>query len=94
MWLPAVLAFATCVVFVMGDGLVAILDNWEKPGTGLGWVGAGAAGHCALAGLAVVLLVAGVRNPRSREAIAAVTWLIIPAGLGWLMLTARLGSPV
>lgn len=89
-WLPAVLAFFWSGLLIFTEvvaGLVSNLNDTAPPR--LGWVYPAIIGHCLLAGAGVVALVTGLRFPARRRAAAITAWLVIPAGLGWLVLTAR-----
>jgi hypothetical protein len=55
-----------------------------------GWLSAGAIGQCVLAAFTVAALVAGVRRPRWRRAVAVTAWMIIPLGMAWFVLAGRL----
>ena len=54
-----------------------------------GWVDPAIIGHCVLAGVSVLALVIGQRVPSRRRAAAITAWMVIPVGLGWLVLCTR-----
>jgi hypothetical protein len=90
-WLPCVLAFLWSGLLIFTEivaGLVSNLDANAPPRQG--WVYLGVAGHCVLAGASVLALVTGLKFPSWRRAAAIAAWMIIPVGLGWLVLIARL----
>jgi hypothetical protein len=90
-WLPCVLAFlwsGMLIVIEVLAGLISNLDTTAEPQTG--WVYAAVIGHCILAGATIFTLVRGLTSPSQRRAAAIAAWIIIPVGLGWLVLAARL----
>jgi hypothetical protein len=91
-WLPCVLAFIWSILLIVADGLAGVMGSWDTPMPGLGWIKVGMIGHCALAAASVVVLVAGLRFPSRRRAAVIAAWMIIPAGIGWLLLVGRLVS--
>lgn len=91
--LPCVLALAWSGLLMLADGLAGVMADWDTPSPGEGWVvTAGLVGHCVLAAASVGLLVIGLRSASHRQPAALAAWLIIPAGLGWLVLVGRLGG--
>jgi hypothetical protein len=75
---------------ILADGAMGIVASWDTSASGPGWVTAGLAGHCVLGAGSVALLAIGLSTPSRRRVAAVVGWLIIPAGLGWLLLTGML----
>jgi len=76
---------------IFGDVVVtlaSLLSDNTEPHTG--WVYPALIGHCLLAGASVLALRVGLRSPSRRRVAAITAWMIIPVGLGWLALTARL----
>jgi hypothetical protein len=88
-WLPCVLALIWSGLLVAGDVVADLMGSWDTPAPGLGWIRAAIIGHCVLAGVSLLALVTGLRFPSRRRA-AAVAWMVIPAALGWALLTVRL----
>jgi hypothetical protein len=88
--LPGVLALVWSALMILADGAMGMMASWDTPAPGGGWVTAGLTGHCLLGAGSVVLLAVGVGSPSRRRAAAVLAWLIIPAGLGWLLLTGQL----
>lgn len=92
-WLPGTLALAWSGLLIIADGLAGVMGSWDTPPPGLDrWVRAGVIGHCVLAGISALVLVAGLRFPSRRRAAAITAWIIIPVGFGWFVLTGRLAS--
>jgi len=90
-WLPCVLALLWCGLLIFIEIIVGLLSNLSDTAPArTGWVGPAIVGHCVLAGAGVVALVTGLRSPSRRPAAAVTAWVIIPVGLGWLVLTSRL----
>ena len=91
-WLPCVLAFLWSGFLIYGELVVALLSNLTDSGRPppQGWVDPAIIGHFVLAGVSVLALITGLRVPSRRRAAAITAWMIIPAGLGWLLLTVRL----
>jgi hypothetical protein len=90
-WLPCVLAFLWSGFLIYGDAIVtlaSLLNDNVEPHTG--WVYPAVIGHCVLAGASVLALRVGLRSPSRRRAAVIAAWMIIPVGLAWLALTARL----
>jgi hypothetical protein len=85
-WLPCLLAFAASGALLFTDLVAQVMGSWDTPAPGLGWFRAAAAGHCALAAADAGLLAAGVTRPGWRRPAAITAWMIIPAGIGLLML--------
>jgi hypothetical protein len=86
-----VLAFLWSGFLVFSDVIVALaslLNDNAEPQTG--WVYPAVIGHCVLAAASVLALRVGLRSPSRRRAAVITAWMIIPVGLGWLALTARL----
>lgn len=89
-WLPCVLAFAWSGFLIFIDVVAALLANLsDSAPPRLGWVDPAIAGQCVLALASVLALVTGLRLPSRRRAAAIAAWMIIPIGLGWLVLSAR-----
>jgi len=88
--LPGVLALFWSALLILADGATAIMASWDMPAPGSRWVMVGLAGHSFLAAASVALLAIGVTIPARRRAAAIGAWLIIPAGLGLLLLMGRL----
>ena len=85
------LAFLWSGLLILGDVIVALaslLNDNAEPQTG--WVYPAVIGQCVLAGASVVALLVGLRSPSRRRTAAITAWMIIPVGLGWFLLTARL----
>ena len=80
---PGFLIFADIVVALAGN-----LSDTAPPREG--WVYPAIIGQCVLAGASVLALVTGLRFPARRRVAAITAWMIIPVGLGWLVLTSRL----
>jgi hypothetical protein len=93
--LPGVLALLWSALLILADGAAGIMASWDTPMPGGRWITAGLAGHCLLGVASAALLVTGLRVPARRRAAAISAWLIIPAGLGLLLLVGRLvgGGP-
>jgi len=90
-WLPCVLAFLWSVFLIFIDVVLSLLSNLtDSAPPPQGWVYPAIIGHCVLAGVSVLALVIGLRSPSRRRAAAITAWMIIPVGLGWLVLTTRL----
>ena len=91
-WLPCVLAFLWSGFLIYGELVVALLSNLTDSGRPppQGWVDPAIIGHLVLAGASVVALIIGLEYPARRRAAAITAWIIIPVGLGWLLLTSRL----
>jgi hypothetical protein len=90
-WLPCVLAFVWSVFLIFADVVAALASNLtDSAPPRQGWVYPAIIGHCVLAGASVVALVTGLRFPSRRRAAAITAWMIIPVGLGWLVLIPRL----
>jgi hypothetical protein len=86
-----VLAFLWSGFLIYGDVIVtlaSLLNDNAEPHTG--WVYPAVIGHCVLAGASVLALRVGLRSPSRRRAAVIAAWMIIPVGLAWLALTARL----
>lgn len=86
------LAVIVSGLLVIADGLAGVMASWDTPSPGIGWIHIAIIGHCALAGVSVVLFGLALR-PSSRhrgEAIAG--WTIIAAGSAWFLLAGRLAS--
>jgi hypothetical protein len=90
LWLPCVLAFIWSILLVVADGFAEVMGSWDTPQPGLGWVKAGMIGHGVLAVASVLVLVAGLSSPSRRRAAVITAWVIIPAGVGWVLLTRHL----
>jgi len=91
-WLPRGIAFAGAGLLALADGYAAVMGSWDTPAPGLGWLGVGAAGQGVLAAGTVVVLVQGLKRPRSRRAAAVSAWVIVAAEVGWFGLTAALAG--
>jgi hypothetical protein len=91
-WLPCVLAFLWSLFLIFLETVAVLLSNFTDSGPPppQGWWYPAVIGHCVLAGASVVALVTGLRHPSRRRAAAITAWMIIPVGLGWLLLTSRL----
>ena len=91
-WLPCVLAFLWSLFLIFLETVAVLLSNFTDSGPPppQGWWYPAVIGHCVLAGASVVALVTGLRFPSRRRAAAITAWMIIPVGLGWFLLTARL----
>jgi hypothetical protein len=89
-WVPCLLALIWSGLLVVGDVFADLMGSWDTPAPGLGWIKVAIIGHCVLAGASVVLLVTGLGFPSWRRVAAVAAWMIIPVGLGWALLTARL----
>jgi hypothetical protein len=89
-WLPCVLACLWSGLLIVVDGLAGVMGSWDTPMPGLGWIKAGVVGHCVLAAASVLVLATGLRFPSWRRAAVITAWVLIPAGFGWLVLTAHL----
>jgi hypothetical protein len=90
---PCALALAWCGLLMIADGFGAVMASWDTPFPRERlMVTAGLAGHCVLAVASAALLVIGLRSQSRRQPAALTAWLIIPAGLGWLMLVGRLAG--
>jgi len=90
-WLPCVLAFFWSGFLIFLDvvfALASLLNDNAEPQTG--WVYPAVIGQCVLAGASVVALLVGLRSPSRRRTAAITAWMIIPVGLGWLVLIGRL----
>ncbi len=86
------LALIASIVLLVGDGLAGVLASWDTPAPGSGWIEVAAAGHVVLLAASIVLLGAGLGRPAWRRAATVAAWAIIPVGLGWFVLCARLAS--
>ena len=91
-WLPCALAVIWSGLLVVGDGLAAVMANWDTPAPGMHWLGVGAAGQGVLAAGTVGVLVAGVTRPRWRRRAVITAWTVIPVAFGWFVLTGQLSS--
>ena len=90
-WLPCVLVLLWSGLLIFTDFIAGLLSNLnDSAPPRVGWVYPAMIGHCVLAGAGVLALVVGLRVPARRRAAAITAWMIIPVGLGWLVLTARL----
>jgi len=90
-WLPCVLAFLWSGFLILADIVVALASNLSDTAPPRqGWVYPAIMGQCVLAGTSVLALVTGLRFPARRRAAAIAAWMIIPVGLGWLVLIPRL----
>jgi hypothetical protein len=90
-WLPCVLAFLWSLFLAFIDVVLSLLSNLtDSAPPPQGWVDPAIVGHCVLAGVSVLALVTGLRVPSRRRAAAITAWIVIPAGLGWLVLCTRL----
>ena len=90
-WVPCVLAFFWSGFLIFADIVVALASNMSDTAPPReGWVYPAIIGNCVLAGASVLALVTGLRFPARRRAAAITAWLIIPVGLGWLVLIPRL----
>ena len=90
-WLPCVLAFLWSGFLIFAEVVLALLSNLSDTAPPRqSWVYPAVIGHCVLAGASVLALVTGLRLPSRRRAAAITAWMIIPVGLGWLVLTSRL----
>ena len=90
-WLPGALAFLWSLFLIFTDVILSLLSNLtDSAPPPQGWVNPAIIGHCVLAGVSVLALVIGLRVPSQRRAAAITAWLVIPAGLGWLVLCMRL----
>ena len=90
-WLPCVLAFLWSVFLIFIDVVLSLLSNLtDSAPPPQGWVYPAIIGHLVLAGVSVIALVTGLRVPSRRRAAAIAAWVVIPAGLGWLVLCIRL----
>ena len=92
LWLPCVLAFLWSGFLIIGEIFVVLVSNLSDSGPPppAGWIYPAVIGHCVLAVASVLALVTGLRVPSRRRAAAITVWIIIPVGLGWLLLTSRL----
>ena len=91
-WVPSALGLTWLALLLVTYAVGGIMSSWDTPPPGRGWLGAGAAGQCGLAGITVLALVAGVQHPRWRRACAVTAWTAIPVGVALLVLTGRLSS--
>jgi hypothetical protein len=90
-WLPSVLAFLWSLFLAFIDVVLSLLSNLtDSAPPPQGWVDPAIIGHCVLAGVSVLALVTGLRVPSWRRAAAITAWMVIPVGLGWLVLCTRL----
>ena len=91
-WLPCVLAFLWSLFLIFLEIVAVLLSNFTDSGPPppAGWIYPAVIGHCVLAVASVLALVTGLRVPSRRRAAAITAWIIIPVGLGWLLLTSRL----
>jgi hypothetical protein len=90
-WLPCVLAFLWSVFLIFADIVVALASNLtDTAPPRQGWVYPAVIGNCVLAVASVLALITGLRFPARRRAAAITAWMIIPVGLGWLVLIPRL----
>jgi hypothetical protein len=86
-----VLAFLWSGFLIFAEVVLALLSNLSDTAPPRqGWVYPAVLGHCVLAGASVLALITGLRLPSRRRAAAITAWMIIPVGLGWLVLTSRL----
>jgi hypothetical protein len=87
-----VLAFLWSGLLILAEVFVALMSNFTDSGPPppQGWVDPAIIGHLVLAGASVVALIIGLEYPARRRAAAITAWVIIPVGLGWLVLTVRL----
>ena len=91
-WVPCVLAFLWSVLLIVADEFAIVMGSWDTAQPGLGWITVAKIGHCLLAAASLVLLVIGLSFPSWRRAAAITAWLIIPVGLGWVLLLRLVGS--
>ncbi len=91
-WVPSALGLVSAALLLAAYAAAGIMSTWDTPAPGRGWLGVGAAGQSGLAGLTVMVLIAGVRRPSWRRASAIAAWMIIAAGVGWFLLTTRLSA--
>lgn len=90
-WLPCVLAFLGSGFLIFIDVVLSLLSNLtDSAPRPQGWVYPAIIGHCVLAGISVLALVIGLRSPARRRVAVITAWMVIPVGLGWLVLTTRL----
>jgi hypothetical protein len=91
LWLPCILALLWSGFLIFADVVAALLGAFtDSAPPQEGWVDPAIIGHCVLAGASVLALVTGLRFPARRRAATITAWLIIPVGLGWLVLIPRL----
>ena len=91
-WLPCVLAFLWSVLLMVADEFAILMGSWDTAQPGLGWLTVAKIGHGLLAAASLILLVTGLSFPSWRRAAAITAWLIIPVGLGWVLLLRLVGS--
>jgi len=90
-WLPCGLAVLWSLFLVLIDVLLSLWSNFtDSTPPPQGWVDPAIIGHFVLAGVSLLALVIGLRVPSQRRAADITAWLVIPAGLGWLVLCMRL----
>jgi hypothetical protein len=86
LWLPCVLAFAWSGLLFAAHTLGAVLNNLEtNPQPAQSWLTKALTGDGVLAGVSILLLVVGLRFPTWRQACAIAAWMVIPAGLAWVV---------
>jgi len=90
--LAGVVALAASVLLLVADGLAGVMSGWDSPAPGRGWLAVAAVGHIVLAGGSVILLATGLGRPTWRRAAVILAWTIVPVGVGWFLLFARLAS--
>ena len=91
-WLPSVLALLWSGLLIVADDFASLMGSWDTPQRGLGWITAARTGHSVLAAASVLVLVIGLSFPSWRRVAAITGWMIIPIGLGWVLLARLIGS--
>jgi hypothetical protein len=92
LWLPCVLAFLWSVLVIVGANFVELMSCWSTCGRGMGGINAVARWHWVLAAVSVLVLVAGLRFPSWRRAAVITAWMIIPVGLGGILIWRLVGG--
>ena len=92
LWLPCVLAFLWSVLVIVMANFAELMSCWSTCGRGMGGINAVARWHWVLAAASVLVLVAGLRFPSWRRTAAITAWMIIPVGLGGILIWRLAGD--
>ena len=86
LWLPCALAFVWSGLLFAVYAVGAVLNNLEtNPQPAQNWLTNALIGDGVLAGVSILLLFVGLRFPSWRQACAITAWMVIPAGLAWVV---------
>ena len=92
LWLPCVLAFLWSVLVIVAVNFVELMSCLSTCGRGMNGINAVARWHWVLAAVSVLVLVAGLRFPSWRRTAVITAWMIIPVGLGGILIWRLVGG--